>query len=188
MGMNLNNVNLVGRLADNVEYTPSGESSSTSRAVGRLAVNRPPRKNGSVGVDYIPIVAWGVHADNMAKYTQKGKELTITGHIKVNSVQPRKEGESWRTYTEVEVETISFGRDSSHGKVMQALQGAKSAMVGPSGNGLTELARMIDNNPAVKDKLKAIVQGCQPQATTSKVSKRDTESKTKDEVESPFAS
>jgi single-strand DNA-binding protein len=124
--MDINQVTLVGRLADNVLYTPEGETSA--RAVGRLIVNRPPSKDGQRRYDAIQLVAWGRNAEIMAQYTSKGKELGIKGEIRVNSIPPQKEGDDWKNYFEGVAHQISLGRDSNQAKMMKAIQGGASAV------------------------------------------------------------
>jgi single-stranded DNA-binding protein len=120
MSLNVNQVTLVGRLADNVNFTPA-QGETSARATGRLIVNRVPSRNSKKAFDAIQIVAWGAHAENLAKYTAKGKELGIQGEIRENSVRPTKEGESWKNYTEVLVRSVSYGRDSTSAKIVKAI-------------------------------------------------------------------
>jgi len=125
--MDLNLVTLVGRLAEDVDYT-AGIGEKSSRAVARLIVNRPPGKTGSSRYDAIQIVAWGAYADSMAQYTAKGKELAITGELRVNSIAPKKQGGSWTNYTEVQIKHVSYGNDSNQGKAMKLLQGVQDTL------------------------------------------------------------
>lgn len=161
--MDINQVTLVGRLADNVEYT-AGTDKKASRAVVRLIVNRPPNKTGDKGYDAIQIVGWGVHADNLATYTSKGKEIGIQGTLKVNAIPPTTAGGEWKNYTEVNIQNMTFGRDSSSAKVMSALQGANNtlsaaqAAIASSQNTTQSVEELMAANPNIRKILDEIVQ------------------------------
>lgn len=152
--MDINQVTLVGRLADNVQYTPATGTVS-SRVVGRLIVNRPPSSDGQRRYDAIQIVAWDKHADNLARYTAKGKELGITGEIRVNNIRPQKEGDDWKNYVEVLVRGVSFGRDSNQQKMMKALQGGDATQVAAvleqlqAGGQPDSFSQLFQSNPSL---------------------------------------
>jgi len=153
--MDMNSIQLVGRLADNVSYSPaSGERSS--RAVGRLIVNRRPSQDGKRRYDAIQFVAWGKNADNLAAYTSKGKELGLTGELRVNNIRPEKEGDPWKNYTEVLIHHISFGRDSNQQKMQKALQGGDlEAVASLSG---INFADLFSQNPELLAAMTSIAQ------------------------------
>lgn len=124
--MDMNSVQLVGRLAEDVRYS-KGEGDTSSRCVGRLIVNRRPGRDGKRRYDAIQFVAWGKNADNLAQWTAKGKELGVTGELRVNNIAPEKEGDAWKNYTEVLIHNVSFGRDSNAQKLQKALQSGDGA-------------------------------------------------------------
>ncbi|HEC64065.1 MAG TPA: single-stranded DNA-binding protein [bacterium] len=107
--MDMNSVSLVGRLTDNVSFTPKN-GDETARAWFRLAVNRPTRKDQLKQADFITCVAWGVNAENLAKYTELGQEVGIRGSIRTNHT-PNPDG-SYNNYTEVSVAFCSYGQKS----------------------------------------------------------------------------
>lgn len=78
----LNSINLMGRLVRDPElrYTTAG------KAVAKftIAVNEKYSTNGNVveHVSYIPCEAWGVVAENLAKYCQKGREIIVSGALR----------------------------------------------------------------------------------------------------------
>lgn len=163
--MDMNCVNLVGRLADNVLYT-EGSDGRSSRAVGRLIVNRPPGNDGVRRYDAIQIVAWGKHADNLARYTSKGKEIGVRGEIRTSAVAPKKDGDEWKNYTEVLIQHISFGRDSQQAKLMKAIQGdnnvaeqALAALGAAAGGDQSSFAALLQNNPQLVATLQGIAGG-----------------------------
>lgn len=83
MGQAVNNVVLVGRLANDPEltYTEGG----TAIAKFRLAVDRFTKKGEEQVTDWIPIVTWGTTAENCAQYLSKGKLVAIEGAIQTRS-------------------------------------------------------------------------------------------------------
>lgn len=168
--MDLNQVTLVGRLANNVTYT-EGVGDKAARAVGKLIVNRPPSAGSTEkAYDTIQIVSWGKNADNMAAYTSGGKELGITGSIRTNSVAPTTTNGEWKNYFEIMVRSISFGNDSTSGKLMKALHGGNSLVtaaqdvqkemtpvtVAPD---VKKVSAMLDSNPELRKALESIVHG-----------------------------
>lgn len=193
--MDINQVTLVGRLGDKVSYQqgdgrPGGK---TSRAVGRLIINRPPNKEGKKSYDAIQIVAWGKHADNMATYTDKGKELAITGAIRTNNIPPAQPGGQWQNYTEVQVSTISFGQDSRQGKVMKALQGtgetltAAQAALASGTDAAAAAAAAVAADPALAALLDTIVkQGAVAEETPAPAETEAPVVRFDDDVETPF--
>jgi len=190
--MDMNNWTGIGRLADNVLYT-EGKEGSSSRAVGRLIINRPPGQDGQRRYDAIQFVAWGKHADNLAKFTSKGKELGIRGEIRTSSVAPKKEGEEWKNYTEVLVQHISFGRDSTQAKMMKALsvtpEATQQALTNAAAAENQEsFAALLQGNPQLLAQLKSVAGVASTAAAP--VAEQATEAvKEEDiEVETPFSS
>lgn len=192
--MDINQVTLVGRLGDKVTYL-QGTGDKASRAVGRLIVNRPPNKDGKKAYDAIQIVAWGKHADNMATYTDKGKEIAVTGSIRTNNIPPAKAGGEWKNYTEVQVSTISFGQDSRQGKVMKALQGtgetltAAQAALASGADAAATAAAAVAADPQLAALLDTIVkQGAQAQAQVAAPEEAAPAAPApQDDVETPFS-
>jgi single-strand DNA-binding protein len=196
--MDINQVTLVGRLGDKVMYT-KGEGDKSSRAVARLIVNRPPRKNSTErSYDAIQIVAWGRHADNMAQWTDKGKEIAITGQIRVNNVPPSTPGGEWKNYTEVQISSISFGRDSQQAKVMKALQGTgqtltdAQAALASGADAAAAAAAAVQADPQLAELLKTIVaQGAAAPAPAQEEAQpeapaEEAEAPAEQDVENPF--
>jgi single-stranded DNA-binding protein len=104
--MNVNYCVFTGRLADEVQFEEN-IIEGRARAVGRLLINREGQKEE---YDIIPFVAWDARAQVMKDYTSEGKELTIQGPMRTNSVKTTED--TWINYFELEVRTISLGRDS----------------------------------------------------------------------------
>lgn len=86
----INNVVLVGRLANDPEltYTPSG----TAVAKFRLAVNRPPRQGSDQQeTDWLNVVTFGRTAETCAQYLNKGALVGIEGRVQ-SSTWERQDG------------------------------------------------------------------------------------------------
>lgn len=194
--MDINTVTLVGRLAEDVKYKEGtgGESGTASRAVARLIVNRPPGKDKAGkskerAYDAIQIVGWGKHADNMATYTSKGKELAITGQIRVNSVAPTTVNGEWKNYFEVQISTLSFGRDSNTAKAMKVYQSSEGSLTAAQvaiAQGSNSFAETIAD-PEIRKVLEGIVNaGLSAPAPTQPEETQEEEPASDTEVETPF--
>jgi len=151
--MDMNQVQLVGRLADGVMYTPE-ENGRSARAVGRVIINRRPSKDGKRRYDAVQVVAWGNTATNMANFTGKGKEVAIIGELRVNNIRPAKEGDAWKNFTEVLIHNISFGRDSNQQKMQKALQSGDAAAAAALAG--INFAELFDKNPDILEKVAGI--------------------------------
>ena len=177
--MNINQVTLVGRLAEAVSYSEATEKTA-SRAIGRLIVNRPPSRSGQSRYDAITIVGWDKIADNMAKFTGKGKEVGITGRIVTNSV---KKGDEWQNFFEVRVESISFGRDSNQVKMMKAF--GDNVQTGEEPVAANQFAsELLRAHPQLKDLLTSLVKG--NEAGQKVVPAEETEEELLEAADQPF--
>ena len=179
--MDLNQVTLVGRLADNVRFEP-GTDKKTARAMGRLMINRRPGQDGKKAVDAIQITAWGKHAENLATWTKKGKELGVKGEIRTNSVAPKTKGGAWQNYYEVMVTELSFGRDSTAAKAMLALEnsaGTLAAAASQVGSGAASVQQYLEQNPEAVQAITKAAQGKSPE--TEETQEEETP------IEDPFA-
>jgi len=84
--MEMNNVQLIGRLTKDVDmkYTPNGVAVSTFM----LAVNRPfKNKNNEYEADFIRTQVWRKTAENVANYCKKGSQVAVTGRIQTSSFE-----------------------------------------------------------------------------------------------------
>ena len=108
--MDLNQCTFLGRIASDIQYSEA-TATSKSRAFFRLAVNRIFSAKGKERADFIPVVCWDVHADNLHKYCTKGKEVAVTGQLETNS--ERREDGTYNNYIAVRADSISYGRDSA---------------------------------------------------------------------------
>lgn len=74
-----NRVVLIGRLTADPELKTT--QSGVSVCSFRIAVDRPYKKDGERGADFITIVAWRQQADFICRYFGKGKPIGIEGAI-----------------------------------------------------------------------------------------------------------
>jgi len=107
----VNKVILIGRLVRDPElrYTPSG----LPVAQFRIAVDRPKNGNGDTA-DFIPVVAWRVLAENIAKYLTKGRLVAVEGRLQVRKYQDRDGATRWAT--EVIATNVQFLPDKARTK------------------------------------------------------------------------
>lgn len=78
----MNSVNLVGRMtkAAEVRYTQEQKAIATFT----LAVDRGAKDKGA---DFIRCVAFGKTAEIIERYTDKGRQLAVSGHINTGSYE-----------------------------------------------------------------------------------------------------
>ena len=80
--INLNSVNLVGRLTKDIELKKAGESSVANFT---LAIDRQFGGQGEKQADFINCIAWKQAADFLAKYAKKGTVVCVNGRIQTRS-------------------------------------------------------------------------------------------------------
>lgn len=100
----MNKVILIGRLTAKPElrYTNSNITFTNFS----LAVDRPPKEDGTKDADFIQIRVWKKQAENVCKYLDKGRLVSIEGRIQTDNYT-NKDGE--RKYITVVVcEKIEF--------------------------------------------------------------------------------
>lgn len=102
--MVLNNVQLIGRLANDVDlqYTNGG------RAVANftLAVNRP-FGNKENNADFIRVVLWDRQAENVNNYCKKGSQIAVVGRINTGKYNDKETGKTVYT-TDVSANYVQF--------------------------------------------------------------------------------
>ena len=74
----MNHVSLIGRLTRDPEIRYSGDL-----AIARfsLAIDRPPKRDGTKETDFPNIVVFGRQAENCEKYLHKGRMAAVEGRI-----------------------------------------------------------------------------------------------------------
>jgi len=102
----MNSVNLIGRLGqapgESLRYAQTG----TAILPFTLAINRRPAKDGSSQTDWIDCIAFGVTAENMATYLEKGSLVGVEGRIQTRKYETQ-DGQK-RKAVEVVANTVHF--------------------------------------------------------------------------------
>lgn len=100
----MNNVILIGRLTKDpdIRYTQNG------MAIARfnLAIDRPPKQDGTKDTDFPSILTFGKTAENCEKYLSKGSKVAVEGRIQTGSYT-NKDGNKVYT-TDVAVARVEF--------------------------------------------------------------------------------
>ena len=81
----MNLVMLLGRLVKDAEIRYAQGDQGTEIATFTLAVDRKYKKEGQPTADFIRCKAFGKTAEIVRLYTQKGKQVAITGEIQTGS-------------------------------------------------------------------------------------------------------
>ena len=103
----MNNVQLIGRLTKDVDLRyVNGAQGQTAVARFTVAVDRPPKQDGTKEADFISCQAWGRKAEVIQQYFQKGSKIGLIGKIRTGSYQ-NQQGATVYT-TDVEVTDIDF--------------------------------------------------------------------------------
>ncbi|WP_271005739.1 single-stranded DNA-binding protein [Listeria seeligeri] len=106
--MKMNEVQLIGRIAKNLELSFI-DTQEGKRPVCNfiLAVTKDrPDKQGNYGADFLSCVLWGKPAENLCKYQRKGKLIAVTGSLQTRNYD-NKEGK--KVYiTEVAARKVQY--------------------------------------------------------------------------------
>jgi single-strand DNA-binding protein len=90
MGMQLNDVRIVGNLTREAEvhYTPQG----TAVANASLGVNESYTVDGQKKTltSFIDVQLWGTAAENFAKFVEKGQQIFVEGALRQDSWQDKE--------------------------------------------------------------------------------------------------
>lgn len=81
--INLNNVVLVGRLANDIEL----RKTESNKSVASFTVAIDEGYGNEKSTNFIRCTAWQQSADFMAKYAKKGDYVAVNGHIKTGSYE-----------------------------------------------------------------------------------------------------
>tara|TARA_Y100000593_G_scaffold73012_1_gene134112 strand:- start:52 stop:516 length:465 start_codon:yes stop_codon:yes gene_type:complete len=102
--MDMNQVNLVGRLTSDPEMTYVG-AKETPLCKFRLAVNR--RRGENRAVAFLDCDSWGRVAEIISEFTQKGSELRVSGYLRQDTW--KDDNDNNRSKIVVVAEDISLG-------------------------------------------------------------------------------
>ena len=100
----MNHVSLIGRLTRDPEVRYSGDQMAIARF--SIAIDRPPRRDGTKETDFPNIVVFGKQAENCEKYLFKGRLVAVEGRIQTGSYTNRN-GDKVYT-TEVVANRVEF--------------------------------------------------------------------------------
>lgn len=100
----MNSVALIGRLTRDPEIRYTNEQMAI--ATFSIAIDRPPRRDGTRETDFPRITVFGRQAENCEKYLRKGRLVGITGRIQTGSYTNR-DGQKVYT-TDVVADRVEF--------------------------------------------------------------------------------
>ena len=96
------NINLGQAPGESLRYAQTG----TAMLPFTLAINRRPAKDGSSQTDWIDCIAFGVTAENMATYLEKGSLVGVEGRIQTRKYETQ-DGQK-RKAVEIVAHTVHF--------------------------------------------------------------------------------
>lgn len=92
---NFNRITLVGRLTGDPDTRTTLDSTPLTRFT--LAVDRPPRGDGTREADFIPVVTWRNLAEISGKFLKKGGLVLIDGRIQIRTYNDQLGQKHWVT-------------------------------------------------------------------------------------------
>lgn len=99
----MNSVALIGRLTRDPDVRWTQDQMAIANF--SIAIDRPPKKDGTKETDFPRITVFGRQAENCEKYLKKGRLVGITGRIQTGSYQ--KDGQTFYT-TDVVADRVEF--------------------------------------------------------------------------------
>jgi single-strand DNA-binding protein len=100
----MNSVALIGRLTRDPEIRYTGDQMAI--ATFSIAIDRPPRRDGTRETDFPRITVFGRQAENCEKYLKKGRMVGVTGRIQTGSYT-NKNGDKVYT-TDIVADRVEF--------------------------------------------------------------------------------
>ena len=101
-----NSVSLLGRITKDLELKKVGEDNCVVNF--NLAINRVTKNDADhPEVDFIPIVAWGKTAENIAKFFSKGDRIGVSGRLQSRVYEDKDSGKN-RTVIEMVADEFEF--------------------------------------------------------------------------------
>lgn len=99
----MNKVCLIGRVTKDVELRTTGTGKTNCKF--NIAIDRPPKSDGTREADFPSIVAWNKTAELCARFLHKGDRVGIDGRIQTGSYQ--RDGQTIYT-TDVVADRVEF--------------------------------------------------------------------------------
>lgn len=128
----MNSVVLIGRLTRDPEVRYTGDQMAIANF--SVAIDRPPRRDGTKETDFPRITVFGRQAENCEKYLRKGRLVAVQGRIQTGSYT-NKNGDKVYT-TDVVADRVEFlewgdreGGQGGGGSQRQAQQPAQPAEI-----------------------------------------------------------
>ena len=100
----MNSVALIGRLTRDPEIRYTGDQMAI--ATFSIAIDRPPRRDGTRETDFPRITVFGRQAEHCEKYLKKGRMVGVTGRIQTGSYT-NKNGDKVYT-TDIVADRVEF--------------------------------------------------------------------------------
>ena len=140
----INSVILTGRLTKNIDLRQT--SAGKAMTYFTLAVNRVFKKEqGGSDADFITCVAFGVQAENMARYLTQGSLIAVEGRISTRNFQG-KDGKTVYVTEVVASNIIFLESKKQQGSTNQYGQAQNSGFSQQANNGFGEFEENIDFN------------------------------------------
>lgn len=129
----MNSVVLIGRLTRDPEVRYTGEQMAIANF--SVAIDRPPRRDGTKETDFPRVTVFGKQAENCEKYLRKGRLVAVQGRIQTGSYT-NKNGDKVYT-TDVVADRVEFlewgdregGQGGGGGSQRQAQQSSQPAEI-----------------------------------------------------------
>ena len=103
----MNSVQLIGRIASAIKVEEVNTSLGLRpRASLLVAVRR--RVRDAVEPEWIRVEVWGAHADNLAKYCDKGRLIAVEGHVTGRFLDPSGETRGGRLRLVVIADSVTY--------------------------------------------------------------------------------
>jgi single-strand DNA-binding protein len=87
----MNSCTFAGRVGGDAEIRKTGDDQSVANF--SLAVDRPKKRGEKQSPIWIKVTLWGKTADNLTEYITKGKVVSVTGAIDLNTYKTRNDEE-----------------------------------------------------------------------------------------------
>ena len=120
-----NSVSLLGRITKDLELKTIGEDNCVVNF--NLAINRITKKDAEhPEADFIPIVAWGKTAENIAKFFGKGDRIGVSGRLQSRIYEDKDSGKN-RSVIEMVADEFEFIEKKTDSAKAQSVPSAKQS-------------------------------------------------------------
>ena len=123
--MDLNSVNLSGRLTRDPEIKDIGEGKRVAKLSVAVDIGWGDKKKTA----FIDVTAWGKVVDFLEKYFSKGMAILITGRLNYESWTDRESGKQ-RNKLSVTAESVYFKEKKTEGQQSTGNQSRESSSAG----------------------------------------------------------